>query len=167
MSFHAALKALHIVALCIWCAGLLVIPTLYRQRTWLREGAPVHELHRFTRSVFVGLVSPAAVVAVGTGTGLVFVGDVFTPWMFLKLMVVGALVVLHMRAGFVIVRLFNHGQTYPRWRQFAATASVAATAAAILVLVLAKPRLGFDMLPDWLRQPGGLQSLSSVIVPMP
>ena len=39
--------------------------------------------------------------------------------------------------------------------------------AAILLLVLAKPRLSMDGLPRWMVEPGGLQSFSSTMIPMP
>ncbi len=167
MTALAAVKALHILALAIWCGTLLAIPTLFRQRSHTGDGDARHELHRFTRRVFVGLGSPAATLAVGTGTLLVFMADVFTPWMFLKLAAVGTLVGLHVRAGFVLLHLFRRERRYPRWRLFGAMATTTGVIAAILLLVLAKPRFGVDGLPRWMVEPGGLQSLSSIIMPMP
>lgn len=166
MNAYAALKGLHIGALVIWCAGLIVIPSLYRQRAVTREGEPVHDLHRFTRGVFVNITSPAAFVAVGSGTALLFVGDVFTAWMFIKLAAVGALVGLHMRAGLVIITIFNRNQRYAAWRQVGATLSVLAVIAAILGLVLGKPEIAMA-LPVWLTEPGGLHSLAETIRPTP
>jgi len=167
MSAYAAVKALHILGLIIWCAGLLVIPTLYRLRSRVGEGAPLHDLHRFTRAMYVGVTSPAAFVAVGTGTGLIFLGNVFTIWMFLKLGAVGALVLLHIRAGFVILHLFEHGGRYGSWRQMGITAATLGVVATILVLVLAKPHVDATVVPYWLREPGSLQSLSEIIIPTP
>jgi len=163
----AALKALHILALAIWCGALLALPTLFHQRSHTGDGDARHELHRITRRVFVGLASPAASVAIGTGTGLVFVAEVFTPWMFLKLAAVGALVGLHVRAGLVLLHLSRRDRRYPRWRQFGATATTTGVIAAILLLVLVKPRLSMDGLPRWMVEPGGLQSFSSTMIPMP
>ena len=167
MTTLAALKALHILALAIWCGTLLAIPTLFRQRSHTGHGELRHELHRITRRVFIGLASPAATVAVGTGTVLVFAAGVFTPWMFLKLAAVGALVGLHVRAGLVLLHLFRRGRHYPRWRQLGATITTTGVIAAILLLVLAKPRLSMDGLPRWMVEPGGLQSFSSTMIPMP
>jgi protoporphyrinogen IX oxidase len=167
VSVHAALKALHIASLVLWCGALLALPTLFRHRGAVGEQPKAHELHRVVRAIFVGLASPAAFVAVGSGTALIFVGAVFTPWMFLKLAVVAALVGMHVRAGFVLFHLFDPGRRYPRWRQVGATTTISGVLAAILVLVLAKPRLGTDFLPRWMTEPGGLQSFSSTIMPMP
>jgi putative membrane protein len=162
-----ALKALHILALAIWCGALLAIPTLFRQRSHSGDGEARHDLYRMTRGVFVGLASPAAAIAVGAGTALVFVAGVFTPWMFLKLAAVGALVGLHVRTGIVLLQLFRRGRTYPRWRQLGATVTTTGVLTIILLLVLAKPRLGVDFLPRWMVEPGGLQSFSSTMMPTP
>jgi len=167
VSPHAALKALHIASLALWCGALLVLPTLFRHRGRVGEGLGADELHRTVRAVFVGLASPAAVVAVGTGTGLIFVGNVFTPWMFLKLAAVAALVGMHVRAGFVLFHLFDPGRRYPRWRQVGATILASGVLATILLLVLAKPHVRTDFLPQWMTEPGGLQSFSSIMIPMP
>jgi uncharacterized membrane protein len=167
VSPHAALKALHIASLVLWCGALLALPTLFRHRGRVGEGAESNELHRIVRALFVNLASPAAVVAVGSGTALIFVGAVFTPWMFLKLAVVAALVGMHVRTGFVLFHLFDPGRRYPRWRQTGATLLLSGVLATILLLVLAKPRLATDFLPRWMTEPGGLQSFSSTMMPMP
>jgi putative membrane protein len=167
MTWYAGLKALHILALSIWCATLLVVPTLFHLRGRTADAAEARDLHTFTRAVFAGIGSPAAVIAVGTGTALVFVAEVFAVWMLTKLAVVGALVALHVRTGFVLLHLFRAWRGYPRWRQATATTATAAVLAAILLLVLVKPRFDPWALPAWLTTPGGLQSSLSTIVPMP
>lgn len=158
-------KAAHIVALSVWCAGLLVLPGIYYRRRLLR-GPELHDLHRFARTVFINITSPAAFVAVIAGTALIFLRDVFTVWMALKLVAVGALVIVHLRMGHVILSLYDPGGVYPRWRQVATTITTLSAIAAILFLVLAKPVIDRDIAPDWMR-PGGLQSLIETINPIP
>jgi uncharacterized membrane protein len=167
MTWYAGLKALHILALATWCGTLLVMPTLFRLRGQATSAEQARDLHTFTRAVFAGIGSPAAVLAVGTGTALIFVGEVFAPWMLTKLAVVGALVALHVRTGFVLLHLFRAWRGYAPWRQAAATTATAAVLAAILLLVLAKPRFDPAGLPAWLTTPGALQSSVSTIVPIP
>jgi protoporphyrinogen IX oxidase len=159
-------KAVHIVALSVWCAGLLVLPAIYYRRRHLR-GAELHDLHRFARLVFINITSPAAFVTVIAGTALFFLREVFTIWMALKLVAVGALVIVHLRMGHVILSLFNPGRVYARWRQVAATITTLAAITAILFLVLAKPVVEPGIAPDWTREPGGLQSLLETIIPIP
>ncbi len=158
-------KAVHIVALCIWCAGLLVLPAIYFRRRHLR-GPELHDLHRFARVVFINITSPAAFVTVIAGTALIFLRDVFTVWMAFKLVAVGALVIVHLRMGHVILSLYDPGGNFARWRQVAATITTLSAITAILFLVLAKPVIEPGLAPEWVR-PGGLQSLLETISPIP
>jgi protoporphyrinogen IX oxidase len=160
-------KAVHIAALAIWCAGLLALPSLLAQRGRLGDRESVYRLHRLTRALFINVTSPAAFVAVLAGTVLIFLREAFTPWMMLKLAAVGALVVLHVRVGYLILHLFDPGGRYARWRQALTTGATIAVISAILWLVLAKPRFDLGRLPEWLRKPGGLQSLLETMSPMP
>lgn len=162
----AWIKAAHIVALCVWCAGLLILPSIYYRRDVLR-GPELHDLHRFARVVFINITSPAAFVTVIAGTALIFLRDVFTVWMALKLVAVGALVIVHLRMGHVILSLYNPGRIYARWRQVVTTVATLSAITAILWLVLAKPVIERDLAPVWMRQPGGLQSLLETIMPIP
>ena len=71
--------------------------------------------------MFIAITSPAAFVAVIAGTALIFLRDVFTVWMVLKLVAVGALVALHVRQGYRAAAPVRAGPAYARWRQIAAT----------------------------------------------
>lgn len=163
----ALTKALHIAALVTWCAGLLALPGLYAQHGRLHEREAIHELHRLARVIFVNVMSPAAFVTVITGTILIFLRNVFTVWMMLKLAAVGAMVLLHAWQGYVMLPLFDSDSRYGRWRQISATVATFCVISAILMLVLAKPAFDLGGLPDWLRRPGGLQSLLETIRPIP
>ena len=63
----AWVKVIHIAGIMLWCAGLLALPSIYLRRNGLR-GEPLHELHRFARSVFIHFTSPAAFIAIIAGT---------------------------------------------------------------------------------------------------
>lgn len=162
----AWLKAAHIVALIIWCAGLLMLPSIYVHRQSATSAEGLFHLQRFARATFVVIASPAAFVAVATGTVLIFAREVFTEWMAFKLAAVGVLVLLHVRAGFVVLRLFEPDRRFARWRQALATTATVATISVILWLVLAKPMVDLEGAPRWL-EPGGLQSLLETIIPIP
>lgn len=161
------LKTLHIASLVVWCAGLLVLPSLFALRPAGNEGPRLWRLQRFARTVFIRFVSPAAFVAIGSGTALVFARAVFDPWFTLKLAAVGLLTLLHMRAGFVIVRVFRDGGSYAPWRSALAQGGTVLVIVAILVLVLAKPPVDLARLPAWMSEPGGLQSFIESFVPIP
>lgn len=162
----AWMKAVHILALAVWCAGLLTLPSVYVQRNG-RTGDELHDLHRFARILFVNIASPAAFVAVAAGVVLIFARETFTAWMALKLAAVGALALLHVRDGFIILHLFDDAGRYAAWRCWISTATTLTIITIILWLVLAKPIFDTDALPAWLLQPGGLQSLLETMRPIP
>ena len=153
------LKSVHIAALVVWCAGLLVLPLLYAQREAAGSGPSLHRLHAFTRFAYVVVISPAAFLAIGSGTALVLAREVFTVWFALKLLTVGALVGLHVRAGFVVLEVFNPGGHYGLVRSAVAVSVTAGVVGTILWLVLAKPLVPLDWLPEVLSEPGGLRPL--------
>ena len=161
------LKFVHIAALSVWCAGLLALPGIFLQRSGLGNDRRLHRLHRFTRFAYVAIICPAAFIAVGTGTALIFVNQVITPWMALKLAAVGLLVLLHMQAGYIMGRLFQRNTEFVAWRAALTVGGTTASIGAILWLVLAKPSVAYDELPEWLLKPGGLQSLLDIRIPIP
>ena len=85
---------------------MLILPSIYLASDGLR-GPELHDLHRFARAVFINITSPAAFLAVIAGTALIFLRDVFTVWMALKLLAVGALVIVHVRQGHVLLKVFR------------------------------------------------------------
>jgi putative membrane protein len=136
-----ALKFLHVTAIALWSAGLLALPFLYRQRRAL-EGEPLHRIHAFTRRFYVLMVSPAAFIAIGTGTALIFYRETFTVWFSLKLLLVGVMVVIHITSGMKILNLFEPEGRYSAWRATFVTTLSVTIVSAILSVVLAKPQFG-------------------------
>jgi protoporphyrinogen IX oxidase len=163
----AWLKVIHVSTLVIWCGGLLVLPGLFALRKGSIHDPATVRLQRFARALFIGIASPAAFVAIGSGTALIFARDVFSFWFALKLLAVGALVGFHVLAGFRIVGVFKPGGRYGALRAFAAQGGTLIVVTAILWLVLAKPQIELDILPDWFHEPGGLQSFSERLMPIP
>lgn len=151
-------KGLHIAAIAVWIAGLVCLPGLYLRRARVGHDAAFHSLHATVRYLYVGIVSPAAFIAVGSGTALIFLQQAFAPWFQLKLAFVGVLVVLHILTGAVVIGLFRRGGEYSLSRGLVAMTAVITTAAAILVVVLAKPDLQ-GLLPQALSEPGALKRL--------
>jgi protoporphyrinogen IX oxidase len=158
------LKFLHISAIAVWTAGLISLPGLYVQRAHIKNNENLYRLQRSVRFAYVGLISPAAFVAVSSGIGLSFLSDVFAPWFSWKLAFVSMLAIFHVFSGLVIIRLFRVGEVYPPWRFILATASCGAIVVAILVLVLGKQAPRID-LPEVFREPGGLKRLVEPINP--
>lgn len=163
----ATLKLAHFAALTVWCGGLLVLPSLYALRPNVEGKAELYRLHRFCRFAYVTLVSPSAFVTIATGIALIFLREVFVPWMGLKLVAVGALVGLHVRAGQLVNRVFADDGGYAPWRGLFTTGTVLVSILATLWLVLAKPAIDPTVLPQWIREAGALQSFWETTVPIP
>ncbi|MET0269553.1 MAG: CopD family protein, partial [Sphingomonas sp.] len=150
----AWLKALHIIALIIWCAALIGLPLLLAKHEEDEEQAVYARLRRMTHHAYVRIVTPAAVVAIAAGTVLIYVREVFVPWLFAKLVAVGLLVALHALVGHTIVLMSERRGRYAPPGPAPLIAAMTATMAAVLFLVLAKPVVP-DLRPAWLEKPVG------------
>lgn len=149
----ALLKFLHIATLAVWCAGLLVLPLLLTGSHRKTSEAKAARMRIFAHNAYNYCVSPAAVVATIAGGGLIFARDLFQPWLFSKLGFVGALVVIHTYLGHCVVELGEKGRVSPLVHPYLLLAAAFAVMTAILLLVLAKPVISPDLMPDWLRTP--------------
>lgn len=155
----AWLKAAHIAALCVWCAGLVFLPMLFLGRAERPELPVLKRLWRFTWFGYRAVISPAAVLAIATGTGLIFANNVFVPWLFLKLLAVGGMVLLHMSYGHVLEKLADRDRCFPRLGSFGLVVAAHLLIVAVLLLVLGKPGVDAEIFPEWMRRPGTGQEL--------
>lgn len=159
----AAFKFIHVATIALWAAGLIALPFLYWQRRGL-DGDGLHRLHAFTRFLYVALVSPAAFVAIGSGTVLVFLMGTYEAWFSAKLVAVAVMTGIHIFSGLMILRLFEPGQYYPAWRLALVVPLTLLVVGTILVLVLGKPRLEW---PDALLElftPGRLGEIAAPFI---
>lgn len=154
----ALTKFMHIAAIAIWAAGVVSLPGLYVQRAHAKDEDALLRLQRLVRFAYVAVISPAAFLAVVTGTALIFLRQTFEPWFSVKLAFVGVLATFHVLTGLVVIRLFRKGEIYPVWRFVTATVLSGAVVVAIFFIVLAKPAIDLAVL-DVLAEPGGLKRL--------
>lgn len=150
------LKFVHIAALSIWVSGLLYLAALLAGHRRVRDRQDFARIRMASRFAFMGLISPAAFIAVGAGTALLFVSDALHPWMFVKLMAVGVLVVAHVQYGYVLTHLANEGAEGPTTRIRIVCGAILASAVVALYFVLAKPAVSEGFVPSWLSEPGYL-----------
>lgn len=159
-------KFVHIAAISIWAAGIISLPGLYVQRAHVKDGNDLYRLQRLVRFAFVAIISPAAFLAIMSGTALIFLRETFDGWFSAKLGFVAILAMIHVMTGLVVIRLFREGEVYPVWRFVTATAISCAVVLAILFLVLAKPHVAVP-LPSDLFEPGGLKRIYDRVSPWP
>lgn len=148
------LKFLHVAALAIWVAGLVYLPAMLAGHHKVRDPQDFVRIRMASRFLYMGLVSPAAFLAVGAGIALLFVSDALHPWMFLKLVAVGLLVIAHLQCGYVLTHLADREARPPTRRLSLIAAAVPLSSLAILGLVLAKPEMPTGLVPDALTEPG-------------
>jgi putative membrane protein len=137
------LKALHISALVIWCAGLFYLPGLFMLHPRTRDHADYHRLRIMTRYSFIMVISPAAVIAIISGTLLVYVRGLQGDWLAAKLVVVTLMVFFHLYCGGVLAKLRDPkvGSMRRPLLHLATVIVPAILIPLVLWLVLAKPTL--------------------------
>jgi protoporphyrinogen IX oxidase len=166
------LKFVHLAAIAIWSGGLLALPFLFWQRRALEVGPDLDRLHRIARLVYVELTSPAAFIAIASGTALIFLQATFEEWFTLKMILVGLMAMLHVVAGLVMHQLFLPRGRFGRLSFVALASSYAVLIVAILWVVLAKPHIDSNQFMVHLFEPGGLargvhHSLGDTRMPIP
>ncbi|WP_120010434.1 CopD family protein [Teichococcus vastitatis] len=161
----AAFKFLHIAALSIWCAGLVGLPLLLARHSPDGDQIDFTRLRVLTHQSYVRLVTPAAVIAIVIGTALIFMRSVFVPWMFMKLVMVGVLVIVHAWIGHITLQMGEQQGDYTPPAAVPLVAASLVAMLAILILVLGKPFIEAWPGPAWLLAPQG-QSLPVDEVPM-
>jgi len=103
MEEYLWVKAIHIIAVIAWMAGLLYLPRLYVYHCGARPGTAASEmLKTMERRLFRFIMTPAMVVAAGFGLALLRLagsieGEAY--WLHLKLLFVVLLIGVHFLLG--------------------------------------------------------------------
>ncbi|TCT08312.1 CopD family protein [Aquabacter spiritensis] len=166
----ALLKGVHIAALSLWCAGLIALPIIlqvYGRREEVRTQAGFSEFRLLVHAAYTRVVTPAAVVAISAGTGLIFAAEVRETWLMAKLLAVVGMVLVHAWLGHLAVRAAEHRGSYRMPPALIALPASLLCMGAVLYLVLAKPDFQpmIDALPHDFRVPQG-RSIPSDLVPI-
>ncbi|HEV7252691.1 MAG TPA: CopD family protein [Mesorhizobium sp.] len=150
-------KALHVVALGLWCAGLFALPLMLARHDPAIGQADYTRIRRATHYGYAFVITPAAVIAIASGTLLIFLREVFVPWMFAKLVFVALLVAFHGWVGHTLVAVAETEGSHTPPEPLVPTLLLTVPILVILALVLGKPELGEIPMPDWLTEPQGVQ----------
>lgn len=138
----AWLLFLHIASLVIWCAALFYLPVVFNANRNLKRGS-ARRLRMMTRFAFIGLASPAAVLAIITGTALVYFTQASGSWLAAKLLLVALMAAFHVYCGHTLT-LLGHEGSHKQKRRGASLGMIVVPVlliAGVLWLVLAKPEL--------------------------
>ncbi len=156
------LKAFHIVALAVWCAGLFALPLMLARHEPASGPGDYARIRRASHYTYTLVVTPAAVLAITSGTALIFLRELYVLWMFGKLAIVALLVFFHAWVGHVLVTVAETEGRHTPPEPTAPMLILLVPVVVILALVLGKPDLGRIPVPEWLTEPQGRQLLFDV-----
>ncbi|OEC36430.1 Uncharacterized membrane protein [Pseudomonas cuatrocienegasensis] len=133
------LKLLHFAALLCWCGALLYLPALIAAGTRRGEALFYRDHAHLTRMVFTHIATPAALLAIGSGTALLLRDSIYAPWLILKLTSVAGMVLCHALCGVLVLRIESHPSRSVSWVCALIGGLIALLISLTLWLVLAKP----------------------------
>lgn len=156
----AALKFVHISALALWCAGLILLALvlhLHGRREEVHTQSGFAEFRILTHYSYTLIITPAAVVAVAAGTVLIFALEVLDAWMLAKLVAVAGMVLVHVWFGFLISQAGKGNGSYRVPPAALSLFVLIPLMGLVLWLVLAKPSLDtlIAAFPAFLQEPRG------------
>lgn len=138
---YAWIKALHIVAVISWMAGLLYLPRLFVYHCSAPAGSAQSETFKvMERRLLRAIMNPAMIVVWITGPLLVWLGGAWTePWFWTKFVFVVVVTVLHHAFG--LYRKAFEQDRNTKSEKFFRIANEGPTLAmvVIVVLVVVKP----------------------------
>lgn len=139
--FYPWIKALHIVAVISWMAGLLYLPRLFVYHCQAEAGSDKSETFKIMeRRLFAAIMTPAMIVTWITGPIMVYFGAFWAePWFWAKGLFILILTIAH--ESFGAWRKAFEADSNTRSEKFYRIANEVPTVAmiAIVVLVTVKP----------------------------
>lgn len=133
------LKALHFVSLFIWSACLFSLPAIFAAHRSIATVEDAIQLRAATRFAYIAIASPAAILAIASGTALIYPTSAYGGWLPLKLTLVACMSAFHVALGRITLMLHDNPKAWPT-RVHALLAIVPAPLVlGVLYLVLAKP----------------------------
>lgn len=118
---YLSVKALHIIAMVCWFAGLFYLPRLFVYHASATDAVSQERFKVMERKLYRGIMTPAMVVTLALGAVLIHLNPAFMQqgWMHAKLLIVGLLVIYHFICGQQRKRFAansnNHSHVFYRW----------------------------------------------------
>ncbi len=108
-------KAVHVMAIISWMAGLLYLYRLFVYHAMETEEVVRQRLQVMERRLINGIAHPAAIVSIVTGLTMLYLtpGYLTQPWMHAKLTLVVGMIVMHELASRFRKRLISEPNAIP------------------------------------------------------
>lgn len=104
-------KALHLIFMVTWFAGLFYLPRLFVYHAMARDPISIDRFKTMERKLFWGITTPGGILTLLFGTWTLALNGLTpyagTSWLLLKLILVAVLVVYHIFCGYLL-REFKH-----------------------------------------------------------
>ena len=116
-----SIKALHIVFMVTWFAGLFYLPRLFVYHTLATpdDRVGIERFKNMERKLYYGIMTPGAVLTVALGLWMWLGFGVTGGWLHAKVVLVAVLVVFHVYLGRLVAAFARdrnrHGHVYYRW----------------------------------------------------
>jgi putative membrane protein len=132
-------KAFHVVFVVTWFAGLFYLPRLFVYHAVAEDAAGIERFKIMERKLYVGIMTPSAVLTVGTGLVLWLIYGIAGGWLYAKLGLVAALIGYHLWCGRLLLdfRLGRNRRTHTWYRVFNEIPVLILIT--VVVLVIVKP----------------------------
>lgn len=132
---------LHISTLIVWCASLLYLPALiagiHTEQIQIVE--PRHQYGSVARFVFTHIATPAALIAIISGTLVFLFNRTIEVWLIAKLTLVTGLVVGHAFTGLLLLHTQDRSTKPVRRWCWILSGVFGVLTVAVIAVVLAKP----------------------------
>lgn len=138
----ALLMSAHILSLSVWSAGLVYLPALFARYASVSGKRHRQQQRIINRVIFLAIASPAAVLAIITGSALVYATSAHATWLSAKLAAVALMVFFHMFCGRRLMQLEEGAHRKRRQLHLSFMVVPIVLIIVVLWLVLAKPNLG-------------------------
>jgi putative membrane protein len=113
------LKALHIIFVVTWFAGLFYLPRLFVYHAMTTDEPGIERFKVMERKLFNGIMTPSALLAVAFGSWLWLGYGYAGGWLHVKLALVAVLIVYHIWCGKLLADFKHgrnaHGHVWYRW----------------------------------------------------
>lgn len=136
------LRALHVIFMVTWFAGLFYLPRLFVYHALAEDQISKDRFKIMERKLFFGIMTPGAILTIVFGTWLLVTGwDAYMvgAWMHIKLALVALLIAYHIWCGAIVISFKHDRNTKSHvWFRWFNEAPVLALIA-IVILVIVKP----------------------------
>tara|TARA_Y200000002_G_scaffold361883_2_gene348403 strand:+ start:5193 stop:5618 length:426 start_codon:yes stop_codon:yes gene_type:complete len=107
-------KALHIISMVVWFAGVFYLPRLFVYHAQTNDHVGQERFKVMERKLFWVIMTPGAIATVITGLTLVYLHPMWLKagWMHAKLLLVGCLIIYHISCGMFLKAFADNQNRY-------------------------------------------------------